>query len=95
MGNDENVSTYGFVMKRHGVWLGIVLAGALHFFGEAALMLSFAILGFTVKSKTKKEYMVNGLASKKGRRMKEGGPYESDKPKNTRNIIIALQFVGG
>ncbi|GJZ81211.1 hypothetical protein Tco_0646205 [Tanacetum coccineum] len=65
------------------------------FFGKATLMLPFAILGFTVKSKTKKEYMVNGFASKKGRRMKGGGPYESDKPKNTRNIIIAVQFVRG
>ncbi|GKB61774.1 putative sphingolipid transporter spinster -like protein 3 [Tanacetum coccineum] len=97
MGNDENVSTYGFVMKRHGVWydccveriawlgifymciptgvaVGYVYGGLVRdslgwrfaFFGEATLMLPFAILGFTVKSETKKEYMVNRFASKKG-----------------------------
>ncbi|GKA70184.1 cytosolic Fe-S cluster assembly factor NBP35, partial [Tanacetum coccineum] len=66
------------------------------FFGKATLMLPFAILGFTVKSKTKKEYMVNGFGSKKGRRMKGGDLIEiAERMATVKHKILILSGKGG
>ncbi|GJR43391.1 ribonuclease H-like domain-containing protein [Tanacetum coccineum] len=66
-GSNERIAWLGIFYMRipTGVAVGYVYGGLVRdslgwrfaFFGEATLMLPFAILGFTVKSETKKEYM--------------------------------------